>query len=289
MAFAQTEQFIIWLREPVSETLALVPATNQRPWRLLRGDELLCDIPLPPMIDAGSLFAAIEAATAARGWQVRACGACAYWHVLDSASAGGAGSCVWSYPDAPRDASAQQGILAAPCTHFAAAATDAVPPPATAASPAESTSGTARTWWQRLWPHRSGQSTRGSDQGTANVVERSGRRPGTIPCLACPGRMANFGAQKCRTHEGDERTFSIWRCRQCLGYYLNDWTDKWVRTDALEVVDIYYRLAPHEALTCLDMIEQAGLKQITPADLQRWTEAFLAGHDATRKEVRRAR
>ena len=101
--------------------------------------------------------------------------------------------------------------------------------------------------------------------------------------------MANLGAQKCRTHEGDERTFSIWRCRQCQGYYLNDWTDKWVRTDALEVVDIYYRLAPREALTCLERIEQAGEARLTPAELQAWAETYLAGRTPIRAEVRRAR
>lgn len=101
--------------------------------------------------------------------------------------------------------------------------------------------------------------------------------------------MANLGAQKCRTHEGDERTFSVWRCRQCLGYYLNDWIDKWVRTDALEVVDTYYRLAPQEALTCLRMIEEVSLKRMTAADLQRWADSFVAKRVAVRSEVRRAR
>lgn len=289
MPFAKTEQFTIWLHAAVPETMTLVPGTSQRPWRLQHGTELLPEIELPATAADSAVFAAVQAVAEARGWQVCACGACVHWHVVDAESTGSVGACAWPNPDPPGRSSAQQGVLAAPCTHFAATAGAVVPPPALPGLPPVSLPQTTLPWWQRLWPRRTEQAENVPDRGAGDVVERSGKRPGTIPCLACPGRMANLGAQKCRTHEGDERTFSVWRCRQCLGYYLNDWTDKWVRTDSLEVVDIYYRLAPQEALTCLNAIEQTNLKQTTPADLQTWAETYLAGRTAVRAEVRRAR
>ncbi len=285
----RTEQFTIWLREGAPHTLALLPATSQRPWRLLDGEVLLAEIPLPPAVDAGTLFDALQGVTAAHAWQVQACGACIYWHNQDIDPSGSVGRCSWPHPDPPHTSSAVQNVLAAPCAHFAVTAGETAPPPVVPAVPVVPLADTARPWWQRLWRQQPEAAAPSSGRAAGDLVERSGKRPGTIPCLACPGRMANLGAQKCRTHEGDERTFSVWRCRQCLGYYLNDWTDKWVRTDSLEMVDIYYRLAPEEALTCLSMIELANLKQIIPADLQSWAETYLAGRTAVRSEVRRAR
>lgn len=289
MPFSQTEQFTLWLRSAVPGRLSLLPATTQQPWRLLHGEEEVANIALPPTVDAGALFAAVQAAVTARGWEVQACGACVYWHVTSTDLSGSTGVCAWPSADPPRGSSAQQRVLAAPCMHFAATAADAGPQPAAAVPPVEAAPGTGRPWWQRLRLRRSGPSMTPPGLREQEVAERSGKRPGTIPCLACPGRMANLGAQNCRTSEGDERTFSIWRCRQCLGYYLNDWTDKWVRTDSLEVVDIYYRLAPQESLTCLGMIEQVSLKRMPAADLQTWMETYLTGRVATRSEVRRAR
>lgn len=286
MVFSQTEQFIVWLRNTTPGRLTLLPATTQQPWRLLNGDTPLADIALPPAVDAGTLLAAVQAAAAAHGWEVQACGACACWRALDTDPTGSIGVCSWPALEPSVGSSGHQSALAAPCMQFDATTAGAVPPPATTVSPVAAVAGTGRSWW-RL--RRSKQSTTASGRQAQEIVERSGKRPGTIPCLACPGRMANLGAQKCRTHEGDERTFSVWRCRQCLGYYLNDWIDKWVRTDALEVVDTYYRLAPQEALTCLGMIEEVSLKRMTAADLQRWADSFVAKRVAVRSEVRRAR
>lgn len=283
--FAQTEQFLIWLHHGASGPLTLLPATTQRPWRLLQGDDLVADIPLPPEVDAAVLFAAVRAAAAMHGWEVQACGACAYWQALD-AERGGVGTCTWQRVDQPPRPSAQQRVMAAPCAHFAVTADAPQPPIAPASAPAPAVS---PSWWNRLRRRGPQALTAVADEREYEIVERSGKRPGTIPCLACPGRMANLGAQKCRTVEGDDRTFSVWRCRQCLGYYLNDYTDKWVRTDALEVVDVYYRLAPREAVTCLEAIERAGRSQITPAELQTWAGSFLDGRAAARSEVRRAR
>ena len=87
------------------------------------------------------------------------------------------------------------------------------------------------------------------------VVERSGVGAGTEPCFACQGRIANLGALAVATPEGDKQTFSVWRCRQCYTYYLNDWIDRWERTDNLETEERYYRLSPAEALEVLAVIE----------------------------------
>lgn len=284
--FAQTEQFLIWLHDAARGPLILLPATTQRPWRLLLGDELIATIPLAPDVDATVLFAAVGAAAATHGWEVQTCGTCAYWQALDADSHEGAGRCTWPRDGQPLGSSAQQRVMAAPCAHFAVTIETPQPPIEPPSTPAPAVS---PSWWNRLRQRGSKSPTAVSDPRERTIVEQSGKRPGTIPCLACPGRMANLGAAKCRTAEGDERTFSVWRCRQCLGYYLNDWTDKWVRTDALEVVDVYYRLAPQEALTCLAEIERAARGEIMPAELQAWAETFLAGRAAVRSEVRRAR
>ena len=62
-----------------------------------------------------------------------------------------------------------------------------------------------------------------------------------------------------------------------------------MRTDSLEVVDIYYRLAPQEALVCLIQIEAAQLKQQTPAAMQVWFESYLDPRPPARREVRHGR
>jgi hypothetical protein len=89
----------------------------------------------------------------------------------------------------------------------------------------------------------------------AGVVERSGVGAGTESCFACQGRIANLGALAVATPEGDRQTFSIWRCRNCYTYYLNDWIDRWERTDSLETEETYYRLAPAEAFEALAVID----------------------------------
>ena len=87
------------------------------------------------------------------------------------------------------------------------------------------------------------------------IVERSGVGAGTEPCFACQGRIANLGALAVASPEGDKQTFSVWRCRQCFTYYLDDWIDRWERTDSLETEETYYRLAPQEALAILAVID----------------------------------
>jgi hypothetical protein len=103
-----------------------------------------------------------------------------------------------------------------------------------------------------------GKESRGVDAApnwTERIVERSGVGAGTEPCFACQGRIANLGALAVASPEGDKQTFSVWRCRQCFTYYLNDWIDRWERTDSLETEETYYRLAPEEALEILAVID----------------------------------
>lgn len=104
---------------------------------------------------------------------------------------------------------------------------------------------------------RAGGATAGNWAGdwTVRIVERSGVGAGTEPCFACQGRIANLGALAVATPEEDKQTFSVWRCRQCYTYYLNDWIDRWERTDSLETEETYYRLAPHEAIEILAVID----------------------------------
>jgi len=91
---------------------------------------------------------------------------------------------------------------------------------------------------------------------SAHLQEQSGVGAGTEPCLACQGRIANLGSHLTRTAEGDQQTFSVWRCRRCHTLYLNQWIDRWARRDNLETVERYYRLVPAEAATLLAHIEQ---------------------------------
>jgi hypothetical protein len=93
------------------------------------------------------------------------------------------------------------------------------------------------------------------------------------------------------TPEGDKQTFSIWRCRTCYTYYLNDWIDRWERTDSLETEERYYRLSPAEALEVLAVIDNV-IHAEHPArrherDAQRdWMLAFLAGHALLSHQIR---
>jgi hypothetical protein len=100
-----------------------------------------------------------------------------------------------------------------------------------------------------------GQAGAAEGSWAARIVERSGVGAGTEPCFACQGRIANLGALAVASPEGDKQTFSVWRCRQCFTYYLNDWIDRWERTDSLETEETYYRLAPQEALEALRVID----------------------------------
>ena len=290
MPLNRTEIFRIALPGETIGSLVLIPATPNRPWLLSQHDVTIAAVALPPEANFTAIFHELQAQLAPQGLDITACGACAHW-LAPAAPAGGAGHCTWKRVGRLTNDICAQTALAAPCQQFTPAGQAAAPSPVTAAPPtpaAQPTPAPGRTsFWQR-WFSRPAVQTSG-DEPVERIAERSGKRPGAIPCLACPGRMANLGAQRCRTGEGDERTFSIWRCRTCLAYFLNDWTDKWVRTDSLEVVDIYYRLAPQEALVCLMQVDVTRAERQTTAAMQSWFESFLALRSPARREVRHGR
>jgi hypothetical protein len=126
------------------------------------------------------------------------------------------------------------------------------------------------------------------------VIERSGVGAGTEPCFACQGRIANLGALAVATPEGDKQTFSVWRCRSCYTYYLNDWIDRWERTDSLETEERYYRLSPAEALELLAVIDDV-VHAEHPArrherNAQRaWMLEFIQGRALLSHQIRQGR
>ena len=102
---------------------------------------------------------------------------------------------------------------------------------------------------------RTGASSGSSSRVEEILIERSGVGAGTEPCLVCQGRIANLAALTVATPEGDKQTYSVWRCRSCYTCYLNDWIDRWERSESLETEERYYRVAPQEALQLLRMID----------------------------------
>jgi hypothetical protein len=155
------------------------------------------------------------------------------------------------------------------------------------------------TWWGQIkrafggrpQPEPPAAGARGWEE---IVVERSGVGAGTEQCHACNGRIANLGALTVATEQGDKQTFSIWRCRLCYTFYLNDWIDRWERTESLETEETYYRLAPAEALAMLAVIDNV-VDAEHPArrherDAQRrWMLDFLAGHVPLTHQVKQGR
>jgi hypothetical protein len=165
---------------------------------------------------------------------------------------------------------AVQSLLALDCSHWEPAGSEkAEQAPAeepVAVTPiakrAERESDERWSWWGRLRRRLTGHAAPSDKAQPARqvswqerIVERSGVGAGTEPCFACQGRIANLGALAVASPEGDKQTLSIWRCRQCFTYYLNDWIDRWERTDSLETEETYYRLAPQEALEILAVID----------------------------------
>jgi hypothetical protein len=236
---------------------------------------------------AGDFGRRLQEALAANGFQLMACGSCAFWQPLAAQTGDGlpAGRCMvkgnaGENACAP-DALAAQSLLALDCSHWQAADGERVqqgedgaavqePPsnePVTLgqfSKRAERESDERWSWWGRLRRRLAGRSAASRQVRQApvaaaswqdRIVERSGVGAGTEPCFACQGRIANLGALAVASPEGDKETFSVWRCRQCFTYYLNDWVDRWERTDSLETEETYYRLAPQEALEILAVIE----------------------------------
>jgi len=240
-----------------------------------------------------------------KGWQLRACASCRHWQPLDLSTddALPAGRCTWtaaSEPPIPGPARLRfQSALALGCEQWESGPyvgpTDhpALDLPAAPVQPTPAPDMNLRDRVKRLFgkgkPDRLPRS-----RWTDNLLERSGVGAGTEPCFACQGRMANLGAIAVATDENDKRTFSVWRCRTCGGFYLNDWTDRWERLDNLETEERFFRLAPGEALSILALINSidgaehpANRHQRT--DQRRILESFIADRVPLSHQIRQGR
>jgi hypothetical protein len=292
---------ILWYTDPLACVVELEAAAGSPATPLVRIAEPA----------AATLAAVLAEALATVGWRLRTCGTCAHWQptparTLDDLPAG---DCTQrSTGTAPPAMLATQSLLALPCDHWAAAdravaerAATVESAPATTLAPirkrAEQESderwswiGQIRRWLRKSAPARVAPALTWEER----IVERSGVGAGTEPCFACQGRIANLGALAVATPEGDKQTFSVWRCRNCYTCYLNDWIDRWERTDTLETEERYYRLTPAEALEALAVIDNV-VHAEHPArrherDAQRtWMLAFSAEHALLSHQIRQGR
>ena len=209
--------------------------------------------------DGTQIVPALLEALAATGHRALVCGSCRWWQpLLATANEEGIplGLCRWVGNDptpAPSVMGREQSALAMECPHWqvvelsALAAIEPIPAERSPQSPG---------WWSAL-KMRVGLGTKRFGHATiGEVVERSGVGAGTERCLACHGRIANLGALTVATETDDKRTFSLWRCRLCYTFYLNDWIDRWERLDSLETEERYYRIAPDEALAMLYLFRE---------------------------------
>jgi hypothetical protein len=196
----------------------------------------------------------IGALTAA-GQPPLVCGTCRWWQpIADAANPDGIplGLCSWVEERAsvPVSENREQSALALECPHWQAG--EQMP----AAPVLESVQAEPIGWWAGLKSRLSGQKSQQPAASAGDIAERSGVGAGTERCLACHGRIANLGALTVATESDDKRTLSVWRCRLCHTFYLNDWVDRWERLDSLETEESYYRIAPGEALALLALFRQ---------------------------------
>lgn len=259
-------------------------------------------------VPRGTLHAALAARLREGGWLLLSCATCSHWQTRPAVTHPDGlamGRCTWQgdhslLPATPERLLVQSGLTLA-CPHWtsepvmeenrrAGEAEDKGeeplhPTPSSASPLAQNPAGSGDGgWWRRLWPRRNrpAQTPPQADASwVETLAERSGVGAGTEPCFACQGRLANWGALTLATPEGDKRTVSVWRCRLCGAWYLNDWVDRWERLDSLETEERYYRLAPAEALAVLDRIRRVpgGAhprgREARQAE-STWLDAFLA-------------
>lgn len=311
---------ILWYDDPAACVVELEARGDAVPppdGGSARESQALVHISAPPTKDVRTqLRRNLEVA----GWQLRCCGTCAAWRPLTAATPDGlpVGRCTWR--SAPEEEATlapilgAQSMLALQCPHWSPADTaeTSIPAPETVmptpeavmVAPmrkrAEEETDERWTFWGRM--RRALGGNRGQREAAADslgtwedgLIERSGVGAGTEPCFACQGRIANLGALAVATPEGDKQTFSVWRCRSCYTFYLNDWIDRWERTDSLETEESYYRLSPTEAMDVLAVIDGV-VHAEHPArrherDAQRrWMLDFLAGRPRLSHQVKQGR
>ncbi len=300
----EARYYTIGLRRAAQDTKARLELGGQpTAWTLFVGGRLYTVSPEAEGVSRqpAEMLALLSAAVAADGYHVRACGTCANFRSsgpAHQASGNWAGYCTWARERQVESAVLTQLVLAAPCDHYAPEEAGRGSPPSTpnlspsalpTVSPARrKQKGRWRNWWRRLRGEREGPGPESPRDDERVLVERSGRRPGTVPCPSCSGRIANLGALSTVTEQGDTRTFSVWRCRQCLAYFLEDWVDAWVRTDSLETVERLYRLAPAEAMTALDQVARCPHPSPQERHLLTPEKTWFADFVATRVPLRAA-
>lgn len=242
----------------------------------------------------------LQAALAKFGWQLLTCGSCRYWQRLSGAVNVDnlpLGYCRWERENTENsvlpEVLRQQSALALACPAWAAGQFPFDSAPAKA-QPEEASETSAGVWTQikqRVWKR---SRRRGHTRLSDRIVERSGVGAGTEPCFACQGRIANLAALTVSTEQDDKRTFSLWRCRRCHTFYLNDWIDRWERLDSLETEERYFRLAPAEAGEIFAMFEGVAGGEHPSGRHHRtqqreWLEAFLAPRTPLSHQIRQGR
>lgn len=267
-------------------------------------------------IDGATFFQQLTAVLTAAGWRPVTCGACAFWQPLAARTPDGlpTGSCTWrgdalsSMVDTAHQQLTAQSLLALACAHWqpkgtqpiAASQIEEEATAAIAPMPKRAEQESDERWTLagqlRRWLRKSATQPAAPPAQTweERIVERSGVGAGTEPCFVCQGRIANLGALAVASPEGDKQTFSVWRCRSCYTYYLNDWTDRWERTDNLETEERYHRLSPAEALEVLAVIDNVVHAEHPARRHERmaqrdWMLAFLGDRPPLSHQIRQGR
>lgn len=201
-------------------------------------------------------IAGLIAALTALGQPPLVCGNCRWWQPVANASNPDGiplGLCSWTEAgtNALSAGNNAQSALAMECSHWQTGEQTPAPPVEEPVQP-ESVG-----WWAGLKRRLAGKAEESQPtKPGGELAERSGVGAGTERCLACHGRIANLGALTVATEKDDKRTLSLWRCRLCYTFYLNDWIDRWERLDSLETEESYYRLAPDEAFALVSLFRE---------------------------------
>lgn len=195
------------------------------------------------------------------GYEALICGTCGHWQPLtgqQDESGVRLGACrLKTEPLSFPPELLRQSGLAVECPGWTESSRRREPEPEPSAAPKEDEAPRPLGGLlSRLWRRPKTNAVPGQP-----ILDRARSTTGSLPCFTCHGSLANLGARNLSTVEGDKRTLSVWRCRVCHVYLLNDFIDRWERLDTLEIEEKFYRLAPFEALS---LLEEAG------ADAESW-------------------
>lgn len=234
---------------------------------------------------------------AAAGQKPLVCATCCRWQpIRGEATPGGiaVGLCTWTetgnLPNGAVPLRKQCGLAMA-CPHWQ---TGTQPPVRDVEPLAEEPAPLKEGVWASLLRRVGLGRTRFGHVTVGGVVERSGVGAGTERCLACHGRIANLGALTVAANGDDRRTLSVWRCRLCHTFYLNDWVDRWERLDNLETEESYYRIAPMEGLALLSLFREAKggehpAERHSRGALRERVDAFLVGRPRLLHQMKQGR